>query len=90
MGRGSSVNALTELYDLAPLNLNLNYIKFENGGKFIIRGTADSMATVFSFNGSMEKSKVFKEVKIKYTTKRVEGQKDFVDFEINCLINKVS
>jgi Tfp pilus assembly PilM family ATPase len=90
LGRGSSVNALTELHDLAPLNLNLNYIKFENDGKFIIRGTAESMSIVFSFNGSMEKSKVFKDVKIKYTTKRVEGQKEFVDFEINCLIRKVS
>jgi Tfp pilus assembly PilM family ATPase len=90
LGRGSSVNALTELYNLAPLNLNLNYIKFENGGKFIIRGSAESMSTVFLFNGAMEKSKVFKEVKIKYTTKRIEGLKDFVDFEINCLVNKVS
>jgi Tfp pilus assembly PilM family ATPase len=90
LARGSSVNALTELYNLAPLTLNLNYIKFENGGKFIIRGTAESMSTVFSFNGSMEKSKVFKEVKIKYTTKRIEGGKDYVDFEINCLINKVN
>lgn len=88
MGRGSSVNVLAVLYKLAPLNLNLNYIKFENGGKFIIRGTAESMSTVFSFNGSMEKSKIFKEVKIKYTTKRIEGQKDFIDFEINCLVKK--
>jgi Tfp pilus assembly PilM family ATPase/Tfp pilus assembly protein PilN len=90
LGRGSSVNALTQLYDFAPLNLNLNYIKFENGGKYIIRGTAESMSVVFSFNGSLEKSKAFKEVKIKYTTKRVEGQKDLVDFEINCLISKAA
>ncbi len=89
-GRGSSVNALIQLYHLAPLDLNLSYIKFENGGKFIIRGTAESMATVFSFNGSMEKSKVFKDVKIKYTTKRIEGQKNFIDFEINCLIKKAA
>ncbi len=89
--RGSSVRVLAELYALAPLDLELNYIKFEKDGKFIIRGTAESRSTIFSFVDSMEKSPYFKEVKNKNTTKRREGQKEVTDFEINCLVNnKVS
>jgi Tfp pilus assembly PilM family ATPase len=84
--RGSSVKVLTELYSLAPLNLELNYIKFEKDGKFIIRGTAESRSTIFSFVDSLEKSPYFKEVKNKNTTKRLEGSKELTDFEINCLI----
>ena len=83
--RGSSVKVLTELYNLAPLNLELNYIKFEKDGKFIIRGTAESRSTIFSFVDSMEKSPYFKEVKNKNTTKRMEGSRELTDFEINCL-----
>ena len=85
-GRGSSVRVLTELYNLAPLNLALNYIKFEKDGKFIIRGTAESRSTIFSFVDSMEKSPYFKEVKNKNTTKRLEGTKEVTDFEINSLV----
>jgi len=33
----------------------------------------------------MEKSEYFKDVKTKYTTRRKEGEKDFVDFEIAAL-----
>jgi Tfp pilus assembly PilM family ATPase len=86
-GRGSSVRVLTELYNLAPLNLALNYIKFEKDGKFIIRGTAESRSTIFSFVDSMEKSPYFKEVKNKNTTKRLEGTRELTDFEINSLVN---
>jgi len=85
-GRGSSLRVLSELYNIAPLNLELNYIKFEKDGKFTIRGTAESRSTIFSFVDSMEKSPHFKDVKNKNTTKRQEGQKEVTDFEINCLL----
>ncbi len=84
--RGVSIKVLTELYNLAPLDLELNYIKYEKDGKFSVRGTAESRSTIFSFVDSMEKSPYFKEVKNKNTTKRQEGQKEFTDFEINCVV----
>ncbi len=87
LGRGASISVLAELYNLVPLNMELNYIKFEKDGKFIIRGTAESRSTIFSFVDSMEKSPYFKEVKNKNTTKRLEAQKDVTDFEVNCLVN---
>jgi type IV pilus assembly protein PilM len=88
--RGISLKVLTELHEIAPLYLELNDIRFDKEGKFTIRGTAESMSTVFSFVDALEKSKYFKEVKTKYTTRRQEGKKDVTDFEINSLLKKVA
>jgi Tfp pilus assembly protein PilN len=71
-----------------PLDLKLTDVKFDEQGRFSVRGTADTMSTVFSFVEYMEKSKYFKDVKTKYTTKRKEETKDVADFEINSLLEK--
>jgi Tfp pilus assembly protein PilN len=84
--RGVSLEVLTALYELAPQEVQLSDIRFDEQAKFTIRGTATSMSAVFSFVDSMDKSKYFKNVKTKYTTKRKEGLKDVTDFEINCLL----
>ena len=86
--RGYSLEVLTELHSVAPLDLELNDIRFDEQGKFSIRGTAESMSTVFSFVDNMKKSKYFEDVKTKYTTKRKDGLKDVTDFEITALLNK--
>ena len=87
-GRGYSLEVLTDLYSVTPEDVELSDIRFDAQGKFSIRGTAESMSTVFSFVDNMEKSKYFKEVKTKYTSKRKEGLKDLTDFEITCLLEK--
>ncbi len=86
--RGYSLEVLTQLYNLLPLDLELTDIRFDEQGKFSIRGTADIMSSVFSFVDNMGKSKYFKDVKTKYTTKRKDGLKDVTDFEIGALLNK--
>jgi len=86
--RGFSLEVLTELYNLVPLELALDDIRFDNQGKFNLKGTAESMSAVYAFVDDMEKSKYFKAVKIKYTTKRKEKAKDVTDFEITCLLEK--
>lgn len=86
--RGYGLEVLTELYGIMPLDLKLAEIKFEEQGKLTVRGTAESMSLVFSFVDTMEKSKYFKDVKTKYTTKRKEGLKDFTDFEITCQLER--
>lgn len=87
--RGYSLEVLTELYKVMPLDLQLNDIRFDNArSRFSIKGTAESMSTVFSFVDSMEKSKYFSDVKTKYTTKRKDGLRDVTDFEIDSLLDK--
>jgi Tfp pilus assembly PilM family ATPase len=88
--RGTSLEALAEVYSIAPLDIELNNIRLDDKGRFTVRGTAESMSTVFSFVESMEKSKSFKDVKTKYTSKRKENLKDVTDFEITSFVNKGS
>ena len=85
--RGVSLEALTALYELIPLDTELSDIRYDELGKFTLRGTSASMSSVFAFVDSMNKSEYFSNVKTKYTTKRKEGLKDVTDFEINCLLN---
>jgi hypothetical protein len=87
-GRGYSLEVLSELHNIAPLELEINDIRYEKEGKFNIKGTAESMSTVFSFVDNMEKSKYFKDVKTRYTSKRKEGSKDMTDFEIVSTLEK--
>ncbi|MDD5348456.1 MAG: pilus assembly protein PilM, partial [Candidatus Omnitrophica bacterium] len=87
--RGTSVAVLAELHALTPLTVELNYIKYEGEGRLVMRGTADSMTQAFAFGDTLGKSKLFKEVKTKYATKRQEGKREVADFEINCAVTKV-
>ena len=86
--RGYPLEVLIELHALLPLEIELSDIRYDDQGKFSIKGTGESMSSVFGLVDDMEKSKIFKEVKTKYTTKRKEGKRDLVDFEITCLLEK--
>ncbi|MFH0918150.1 MAG: pilus assembly protein PilM [Candidatus Omnitrophota bacterium] len=79
--RGYSLEVLTELHALVSEDIELNEIRYD-GDKISVKGSAEAMSSVFSFVDRLEKSKYFKEVKTRYTTKRKDGLKDFTDFEI--------
>jgi len=84
--RGYSLEVLSELYTLSSQDLLLSYIRFDQqSAKFILRGSAETMSSVFSFVEKMEKSRYLKDVKTKYTTKRKEGGRDVTDFEISAV-----
>jgi len=87
--QGNILEVIRELSQIMPEDLEFSDIRADEQGRLAIKGTALSMSTVFSFVDSMAKSKYFKEVKTKYTTKRKEEGRDIVDFEINCLLKKV-
>lgn len=84
--RGYSLEVLMSLYEVIPMDVELSDIRFDEQSKFSIKGSANSMAVVFSFVSEMEKSEYFKEVKTKYTVKRKDGLKDLTDFEITCML----
>jgi Tfp pilus assembly PilM family ATPase len=85
--RGYSLEILTELHSLTPDDIGLSEIRYDEE-KFSVKGTANAMSSVFSFVDKMEKSKYFKDVKTKYTTKRKDGLKDLTDFEIDSLLKR--
>lgn len=86
--RGYSLEILTELHNITPEDVALDDIRYEGKGPFSVRGTAESMSSVFYFVNEMRKSVYFKDVKTKYTTKRRVGDKDVTDFEIAATLDK--
>ncbi len=88
VNRGYSLETLSALHELIPHDILLNDVQFDMKDKFSIKGTAESMSTVFSFVDSLEKSEYFKDVKTRYTTKRKEDSRDVTDFEIVCVLEK--
>jgi len=86
--RGYSLEVLSEIYNIIPLEIELSDIRFDEQGKFTLRGSAQAMSTVFTFADNMEKAKYFKDVKTKYTSKRKEGSRELTDFEIVCTLKK--
>jgi Tfp pilus assembly PilM family ATPase/Tfp pilus assembly protein PilN len=86
--RGDSIATLSELYETLPEDIRLTDIKYDAGDKFSVRGTSSTMASVFAFVTSMEKSEKFKSVKTKYVTARNEEGKDVADFEIMSVIEQ--
>jgi len=87
--RGYSLEVISELYEVATYTLKISEIKYDSEGELSIKGTAESMATVFTFVDSMEKSDYFKDVKTRYTTKRKDGLRDVTDFDIRANLDKL-
>lgn len=87
--RGNSIETLAELYTTLPEDVLLTEIRYEEGTRFSVKGTSESMASVFSFVTNLEKSKKFQSVKTKYVTSRNEDGVDMADFEIVSVINNV-
>jgi Tfp pilus assembly PilM family ATPase len=88
MDREFPLEVLVNLYTVANPDLELNDIRYDEQGKFSVKGTAETMSTVFSFVDALEKSKYFKDVKTRYTTKRKEGAREVADFEINMVLER--
>lgn len=87
VSRGNSLKALTELYDVTPLDIRISEIRYDEASqKFSVKGTSSVMSSVFGFVSDLEKSMIFKNVKTRYVTSRQEAGRDVADFEINCLI----
>jgi Tfp pilus assembly PilM family ATPase/Tfp pilus assembly protein PilN len=84
--RGESVEALSELYETLPAEVRLSEIKYDESGKFSVKGTSSTMSSVFAFVTALERSPKFKSVKTKYVTTRPEKGVDVADFEIASVI----
>lgn len=88
LNHGFSIELLAALYELMPLDTELNDVRFEKQGKLSLRGSAESMSTVFSLADTMRKSKYFTDIKIGPSSRRKENAKDVTDFEITSSFNK--
>lgn len=81
--RGFSLAVINELYEILPDNIRIEDIRFDLiQDRFSLRGSAETRNAHSTFLEALNKSDYFKDVNNKYATKRSEGDKDVIDFEI--------
>lgn len=87
--RGYSLEILDKIYENVPSTMRLSEIRFDKKNRFLsLKGTADSMTTIYSFVDSLSKEDCFRDVKTKYTTKRKEEDKEVADFELSVTLKE--
>jgi len=86
--KGAAVDAMREVFKIAPPEISISVLDFELGRSLTLRGVSNDLSSVFKFASGLEGSRYFENSEIKYAQKRVVKEKEFVDFEITCGFNK--
>ncbi len=81
------INVLKGSYDLTPSDIFLYRLEYDGRYDFSYKGTVSNASEVFNFVKALEKSKYFKKVEVKYTTKKVVQNQKITDFNILCQID---
>jgi Tfp pilus assembly protein PilN len=85
---GSSIDVIYELYNIIPDGVTLSIFSFDDGELITLQGVARKMSDVFNFQSILEKSPYFKNVEVKYASKRRVRQTEVTDFRISCVVDK--
>ena len=86
--RASTINYLYQIQKLLPSQLVLKIITFDADDKVTLRGQAKEMSDIFGFVNILENSSYFKDIQVKYTTKKKVADKELTEFEIVCPVIK--
>ncbi len=84
--RSSSIDVIYELYNLIPEGVSLSIFSFDEAELITLQGVAVNMSDVFNFQGILEKSLHFKNVEVKYASKRKVRGSEVTDFRITCAV----
>jgi len=84
--RGQSLETLSELFRLVPIDMYLTSIRYEKNGKFSIKGTTLSRSTIFALVDGMEQTTLFRHVQTKYVIGKTEKGQELAEFEIVALL----
>lgn len=71
-----------ELNALMPQDVSLRLLHLEEGGRLSLQGYTVAGASISSFQASLVKSPLFKEVNLEYATKRKIFNMELTDFKI--------
>jgi len=79
---GSCLDIIREVYAVTPSNIYLTQVIFDRGKGVTLKGSSPGMAQVFGYISTLEKSKYFKDVQLRYASKRKTKNSDLTDFEV--------
>jgi len=81
----SSLEVLGEVYHLIPEEISLTLLNYNSRKKILIlKGLSQDMGNVPKFADILESSRLFKDVSIKYTSRKRMSEKELAEFEIHC------
>ena len=81
------INILKNAYSMIPVNISIEGLDYDGKGSISYKGIADDTQGFFSFVKTLEQSKCFDKVEVKYATKKKVENKELTDFNINCQIS---
>ncbi len=81
-GRVMMAALIHELNALMPQDVSLRLLHLEEGGRLSLQGYTVAGASISSFQASLVKSPLFKEVNLEYATKRKIFNMELTDFKI--------
>jgi Tfp pilus assembly PilM family ATPase len=85
---GSGIDIIYELYNILPTSMSLNVFNLDDKGNLTLQGVSTQMSDIFSFQSNLEKSDNFKNVEVKYASKRKTRKGELTDFRIICQVNR--
>ncbi|MFH1655813.1 MAG: pilus assembly protein PilM [Candidatus Omnitrophota bacterium] len=84
----TSIDIIYELYNILPAQMSLNVFSLDEQDNITLQGVSNQMSDIFSFQSSLEKSTHFKNVEVKYASKRRTREGEMTDFRITCQVNR--
>ena len=89
LGRSSEcLDTLTEIFRIAPNDISLAFFGYDTNKPIVLKGQAKTLSGVFNFVNTLEASEMFKEVQVRYSSKRKVKDAEIADFEIVCPIEE--
>lgn len=82
----SPIDIIYELYNVLPSSMSLNVFNLDEKGNLTLQGVSSRMSDIFSFQSVLEKTKIFRNVEVKYASKRNTSQGEITDFRVTCQI----
>jgi Tfp pilus assembly protein, ATPase PilM len=86
--QGTSIDMIRELYSLVPEGISLSIFSFDDAEFITLQGVSFNMSDVFNFQSILDKSPYFKNVEVKYASKRKVRQGELTDFRITCIVDR--
>lgn len=83
-----AVDVIYDIYAVFPADMTLNSLEYDETGNVALEGSAALMSRVFDLQGRLEQSTHFKNVEVKFVSKRNTASGEIADFKITCQVDE--
>ncbi|MFZ5801238.1 MAG: pilus assembly protein PilM [Candidatus Omnitrophota bacterium] len=84
----SAVEIIYDIYAVFPTDMTLSSLEYDETGNVVLEGSATLMSRVFDLQGRLEQAAHFKDVEVKFVSKRNTPAGEVCDFKITCQVDR--